>query len=1408
MKKFSVFIKRTLLVVLPALLAGSLSVGQLHDIKPVAAEEEVAQSSSEYDVENEMYTIKKTGEHSLELLFAANPKKYKNFRKEHLNELQNAITNILKDIVQTKITELSEVPVEKDTSGVEGQGNEKPHAVIPTGHLEDNTPELVHETSDYISLDTYAQLIANYCDYVEGTDYKDLHQVTNGVVIGYAHFYVVNAIRRNGWEDNASTRADVFNDFCVILANRLFSIFNSSVREVYSQFYAAGESILEPNFVVNLDHVSGMLVLVQDKSQTGSEDLGVRDLFITIGGQTAKDDILDVVRHSTEGQFTNFVDAVSTSVIQSVFSEIDFDNQDLNQLIEDIGIQTLINVAGKAGVEKTRDIISTIPHFDTAEFIAKVTEVTTARDVWSAIHDIHVDGVLIVKEKMFQWDGICELFGHLPPLSELKNYADNQWRHNFHIVLDTAVEEVELDVNFGFKGNCKLLRKVAGILDRHVKITQSGDRFNIEVDVPNVLANMYRYLLESEFLDDDLKHELWDLAFSTVDEAYEHIHQKTIEDLMANAEQVDYKVLAESIISADEIKAFFGISRFVTQERVDKFIDKVFWAINKGSTFDINRVYELVDQFYEIPDDLKDQISKIYEKAQKLLQKIAARNYDAEFIHDYLSGQISEEFNEKVNDKIDYYLENAKVVKYYNRFQRLLEKVYARVPNKYRQKSLMDFYKGDSVWSGQGDATFNIKKLVRKIPKIGSKLADFLSSFFENLPTYINIEAKFTAHDLYRISYHIGDNVKTGALPVDTEATFWANKKTAFVDGEFHDIVGWAEARGQDSYQYLLDMPARDVDAYPIWFTTSAGVSKTYDGLESTIEVTPNIEVAHEYSYVWYKDGYLLTDKTESSITVKNHSDSGTYCCYVDGVKLEDIVVSIDRVSVDMPTQTEQIVWDGLEHDYYTSFGATSEEELLYHGSGDVSATEPGQYHVQLEFNDTDNYAWKSGDGSYSWSIDKKVIHVTQQDILWSEPQEFTYDGTEKSVTLQEDKLPDGVHVNYVGNTGVNAGSYGAKAYIELDDPDHYQLIGLHLVSQTWKINKAVITIPAEMGLLEDSFQYDGNPHTVVLNEQLLPQGITGVTYNGTQTATEVGEYTVSVKYQYDHANYTLQTGYQTNFNWEITPYTIDVSGVTWDYTAPFEFDEQTHEVQVVGLPTGVKVEYSGTTKATNPGTYLAHAKLYAKPGVRLLYKGVYYETVGLDLEWKIAGGTPVPTRSEFYSEETNEAGTSLVWMSLSTGIKGDYTLHAEEVDTSKYDFNNVVQTGYVDVVVCYDINLYNDNGELAHINVDANGNVIDPNFVFTVRILVPDSYKEVDLVLCFVNESGQVVRMEGERSGNYMVFTTNHLSIYGLVETHVAGSNITPYVIVSAAALLATQATASWILIMLAKRKRRTVKD
>ena len=1424
MKKFSKCLKRTFLIVLPALLMGSLSVGALHDIKPVAAEEVSSSESPIEDIDNDFYTLEKTGDHAVTLLFNANPKVYKNIRKDDITTLIDELKNVLKDVVQTKITELSEETIEIDVDEVKGTTEDKPdeHAsVIP---IYPGQIQVYHDLTTYISLQTYANLLVNYANYLPGsTLYHDITEITPTVVLAYAHLYVKNYLIENGLESNETTRRETFSDFCAIVANRISDKFGVSASDFYSYMYAAGDAIINDDYVLTLNQVSGMLVLIKDKSETGVDNLGVRDLITTVGGTRVKEEILELVRTSGLAEMSAFLNTVPENVVAVVMTEIDFDRDDLYYEMDERGIAFFIELAGEVGVGKTKLFIESVKDFDTDDFIARVTEKATPKDIWKSVKNIYVDDVKVVDEKQISMKGLKKLFKRLPSLETMSTMEDDKWRHEFHIVLDTTVEEVTLDLTLGFKGDCKWIRKAAKIINDHLTITKTDGTWNIEINLPEFISSMYRYLIESEILSDDLKRELWDFAFGTVEEGYQYLHWKTLEDLKEMASDVEYKILFESIVSADELNEFFGISR-LNQDQIDRLINLVFKAINKGQDFNMDAIYEIIDEFYQIDDDLKDQIDKVVNKIKSLLSKIAKRNYDASKIHDYLFRHSDEEINNKINDEIDRYLDKGKVVSLYNRFQRYLEKVYDRIPARFRDKSIMDFYRGKGVWSGKADATIDIKKWVRKIPKVGEKIADAMAGFIDELPSYFDVHVTINGKGLYGISYHNGDDVKTGALPVDvSDATFFAGIDTVRAEGVNRNIVAWADLvdAEHDTYEYLTSMPKHDVQAYPIYFTESADIERTYDGTSSTLEVTPNIETGHSFVYQWYKDGEKLNGETASSIEVTNASQSGDYVCKINGIESQVIHVTIARAVVDRPVQTVALTYDGSEQFYYDSFGKSQAEaeEFYIPVDGEISAVEPGEHFVELSLKDPSNYVWDNGSGNnyqFSYTIDKAVITITPEMIEWNYVNPYTYDGEAKTVTLNEELLPEGVQVTYSNNVKTKAGSYSAHALLSLkpEYSAHYVLEGTTAYKRDWVINKATIIIPNNIGLIQDTFEHDGHEHTAKLDESLLPNGPCGVTvvYGGDQTKTEIGDYTLQVSYLYDFANCELQPGYQTEFNWKITPRMIDISLIAWDYTGAFTYDGNLHMVRLLNIPTGVHVEYSGDLKATNVGTYTAQAVVTPQRGSKLVKDGQIIEEdeATYTLSWSIVRGEPVVTQKEFYSEETSEDGTSLVWVSASKEIEGEYTLHAEEVDYKKYNFDVLTNTGTVEVVTCYDINVYNKKtGDLVDLNVDKKGEIIDPSLSLKIRILVPESYREGHtLKMCHVTKDGEVVALDGVIEGQYMTYSSQHLSIYALTEAHVAGSNIVPYIVVGATGALLTQATGSILLVVLAKRRRRTIKE
>ena len=216
----------------------------------------------------------------------------------------------------------------------------------------------------------------------------------------------------------------------------------------------------------------------------------------------------------------------------------------------------------------------------------------------------------------------------------------------------------------------------------------------------------------------------------------------------------------------------------------------------------------------------------------------------------------------------------------------------------------------------------------------------------------------------------------------------------------------------------------------------------------------------------------------------------------------------------------------------------------------------------------------------------------------WDYENAFTYDGTEKAVTVIG--LPDGVKVEYTGNTAINAGeSYTASADLIYDSSNYYEISMDDLV---WKIN------PKEVGLTWDNLVliYNSKGQLPTATATGLVDGdVCTVTVDGLQT--NVGNYTATAT-SLSNANYKLPAQVTTEF--VIEKATFDMSNVKWDYEDAFTYDGTEKVVTVIGLPTGIAVEYTGN-KATGAGTYTA--------SVVLSYDSENYNDITVaDLVWEI----------------------------------------------------------------------------------------------------------------------------------------------------------------------------------------------
>lgn len=1416
MKKFTKFFKRTLFGVLPAVFACSLSIGSLKDAKPsinVAQAGEVV-GDPVYDYEDEFFTAKKTSDHDILVLVNAEVKKYRNIHLDNLKKFFDNVKNMVEDIARQKLVDTFKEPVHYEPKPVEGTGGEEGQKessqTVPVGA---ELPLLTFASEKYGSLQTFESFLVEYANTDPVADPK-IEKIQSYNTVAYTYFYLDQFFNTNlDIERNATNYAAAYRDMCVMLGMHLAADFGLSMGVTYQYFYQLSIGVTAPEFSICLDDITGMLFLVQPKqteAEQASNKTGIRDLIDSLGGDYVRQQIRLIVSNASATEVRNFFAAFegTINIVQFTLNHVHFGMDDLTALIETNGVSKWIDIVDEVGVETVRQVIQSVDGFHSTSFTTEIMKHVSLKDIWKSLKSITIDGYKIMENKKFLFSGIKGLLKTFPGFGALSRYTDEQFKHRFEIRMESAMGPIELNATIGFKGNCYLVRRVSKFIHDHVHYQNIDGVHSITIDAPVALENFVKYLLNSEVADDELRHELFDHLFGTIEDGYNWLHSKTIEDLKANADQIHYKELFETIIDADELNKMFGID-YWTPERVKTFVNEFLSLARRASQVNLENCINFVKRYISVSHQTEEKILRYGQRVLNIIKRFTdGRSFDT--ISDYLLRHTDEEVQDRVMELIDKALERGS--RYYSKFLRALEKIFDKIPVEKRGVSIMDYYLGDGVWNGSGNFPLRkMRKLLKYVPIIGAKLDSAFGAFFDELPETIKLSVTGNAQNIHGINWEVdGVVVKRAALAETNDVQFWSNINDVEIGGINYDVVGWAEVIDGGA-TYVKEMPNRDITVEPIVINESSGVSKTYDGTESEISVSFNLTTEHTFTYQWYKDGVAISGETSSTLKVKNVADSGTYTCEVDGVMSKDITVTITKKGITAPTQTETLYYDTNEHNYYEAFGATSEEGFEYYAAGtDAKQTEVGDWTTVLSLVDEDNTEW-NGSNEFAWTISKGQITVSEANINWVYTSPLEYTGEDQTIFIDESLLPEGVHAEYdTTNPHTEIGTYTASVTIVVDDPTHYVIVGTTTYTKTWQIKKATIVIPSDVALVEDTFPYDGREHEPALDMSKLPEQITGYEFNGIVSATEIGEYSVEVSYEYDTNHYVLKDGYQTTFDWQIVKGIIDINDIQWDYTEPFKYDGETHTVSLINVPTNVKVEYSGSTSGTNAGRYTANAKLTCHSNFVMFYQGEYYDELEFDtLQWEISSVPPVPTRTDFDSVEQTELGQSYVHIHLSQGISGNLTLHAEKIDQSKYDWNSLVKSGTAEVISAYDIYFLDENNNIVNVNVDKDGNIIDQNFQITVTFYLPDGTETENLIVGHGLDDGTVNKIDNiEKGKNTIKFTSNHLSVYGVINPLVSGSNKAPLIAIAALSLVGLQISIILIAVLLSKRRRLRVHD
>ena len=468
----------------------------------------------------------------------------------------------------------------------------------------------------------------------------------------------------------------------------------------------------------------------------------------------------------------------------------------------------------------------------------------------------------------------------------------------------------------------------------------------------------------------------------------------------------------------------------------------------------------------------------------------------------------------------------------------------------------------------------------------------------------------------------------------------------------------------------------------------------------------------------------------------------------------EDLILIIRKVDIDF----SYVGWDYYEP--YTYDRNEKEVKLTNLPEGvEVSyenntATNAGTYNATATLiYDTNNYELSNVnfDETIEWTINKAPIDMFGVNWDYNSYEPFTYDGNEKEVKLTN--LPAGVEVSYENNKKIGAGTYNATATL-IYDTTNYELSNVNFDKIIeWTINKQQVNKPSK---LSSRLFYSGQEQTGV-NYNAQDKDVL-FTISGNATATNAGEYSATFAL-IDTNNYEWNDETTTNvvIEWEIEKVPLYFSGTSWDYNSlqPFTYDGEEKTVSVINLPEGVTIKnYTGTTSATNAGTYTA--------GVEFNYDDVNYYLSGepQELEWKIEKAQN--TISGELAFEGITYGETLGEPGGVTALYGEITYKYYDSEKQEIEKPTNVGTYYVKGFSVGDNNWIAQETDYKQFFISrkyiSDPELVRNSFIHTGSAFTPELIEEIDESI--VGMSGDLQETE---IGNYtIIFTLKDKTNYG----------------------------------------------
>lgn len=467
-------------------------------------------------------------------------------------------------------------------------------------------------------------------------------------------------------------------------------------------------------------------------------------------------------------------------------------------------------------------------------------------------------------------------------------------------------------------------------------------------------------------------------------------------------------------------------------------------------------------------------------------------------------------------------------------------------------------------------------------------------------------EIKKQTVDMKNMDWNYGDLLYTGE-----EIT------TPFIDGEYILTCGIDLLEKLTNAGFLAEIK----EVYTLYKLNE--VSGEYEIFNGTLKDKGKYKIQADLIYNYRHVGANATGEIRQ-INIADHENF----ILVNAPSLTTYF-EIGKVGIDVKTLFWENV-DTLEYNNGTPLAPaliTVDERLSYNYTyydeeGNQLPSKPsnaGKYKVKVEFiYDSENYQLLNLfiPTEVDFEIKKQYIDEFYVELNVSD---FTFDGTEKSVSLFEDRIPSGVKVESITGTtsATNVGTYTLTVILSAIDPINFEV--KQEITLTWTISPCLIDATG-FNWIEDQteFTFNATPITYTLPTAPTNLNVDSIDYYKWENNAWVkmqdypfnaGKYKVNIAVSYDQENYSLINYTIKEREFVISPiyygdddFTWTSDGISYVYSGE-EFDIPT----LSSIPNFVEVSYTYTNENGQPFTAIKNAGVY---NIQAVITSLYPESV------------------------------------------------------------------------------------------------------------------------------------------------------------------------------------------------------